>query len=487
MIHALMGCKPFVPFLDSARKARVASSQEPSFHMVNRMIMRRLSLAVAVFILFALVPDVQSQLGKPEVLYYKSWAVVIGINDYVVAPKLPTAVTDAKAVADSFRRLGFDEVVELYNRDASLKRLNTLLNDILPRKVGRQDRLVIYFAGHAGLTQDMNGKDLGYLVPWDAQVGNAAKSITLDELKEFARRVMSRHVLFLLDAAVAGWDVTPPQQLSLEGRAAPETETEKRAIQVLTAAGKGETVLRTESPDAFVQAIVTGLQGAADMDKNGWLLATELAAYVTQQVEQQSGGVQHPQFARLHGEGDTILVEGQKAAFKSGALKTQAEKIAAAKEEYEQAFAILQQQRSAHDALARLDKAIEYYPEYGDAYVLKSYVYLEHVPNVTEALSAARSAVKYAPNNPDSAYTLGLVLQRGGQFPEAEQAMRQALLVNPNYSDVYLSLGDLYAEDLKETAKAVEAYKRHLETGGTDGRARAYLEQNGAVAPAAKQ
>lgn len=455
--------------------------------MVNEMIMRRLILAVAMSMLFAMVPEAQSQLGKPEVLYYKSWAVVIGIDDYVVAPKLPSAVTDAKAVAEAFRRLGFDEVVEIYNKDASLKRLNTLLNDILPRKVGRQDRLVVYFVGHAGLTQDMNGKDLGYLVPWDAQIGNAAKSITLDELKEFARRVMSRHVLFLLDAAVAGWDVTPPQQLSLEGRSAPESETEKRAIQVLTAARKGETVLRTESPDVFVQAIVSGLQGAADMDKNGWLLATELAAYVIQQVERQSGGAQHPQFARLHGEGDTILIEGQKAAFKSGEQKTETEKIAAAKEEYEQAFSILQQQRSAQDALARLNKAIEYYPEYGDAYVLKSYVYLEHIPNVQEALSAARSAVKYAPNNPDSSYTLGLVLQRGGQFSDAEQAMRQALIVNPNYSDVYLSLGDLYAEDLKDKAKAVEAYKRHLETGGVEGRARAYLEQNGAIEPPAKQ
>ena len=455
--------------------------------MVNEMIMRRLILAVAMSMLFAMVPEAQSQLGKPEVLYYKSWAVVIGIDDYVVAPKLPSAVTDAKAVAEAFRRLGFDEVVEIYNKDASLKRLNTLLNDILPRKVGRQDRLIVYFVGHAGLTQDMNGKDLGYLVPWDAQIGNAAKSITLDELKEFARRVMSRHVLFLLDAAVAGWDVTPPQQLSLEGRSAPESETEKRAIQVLTAARKGETVLRTESPDMFVQAIVSGLQGAADMDKNGWLLATELAAYVIQQVERQSGGAQHPQFARLHGEGDTILIEGQKAAFKSGEQKTETEKIAAAKEEYEQAFSILQQQRSAQDALARLNKAIEYYPEYGDAYVLKSYVYLEHIPNVQEALSAARSAVKYAPNNPDSSYTLGLVLQRGGQFSEAEQAMRQALTVNPNYSDVYLSLGDLYAEDLKDKAKAVEAYKRHLETGGVEGRARAYLEQNGAIEPPAKQ
>jgi len=435
----------------------------------------------------AVVPQSHGQMGKPEVLYYKSWAVVIGIQDYIVAPKLEHAVADAKTVAESFRRLGFDEVIELYDKDASLKRLTTLLNDILPRKVGRQDRLVVYFAGHAGVTQDMNGKDLGYLVPWDAQVNNSAKSITLDQLKDFSRRVMSRHILFLLDTGVSGWEVTPPQQLSLEGRIAPEMDTDKRAIQVLTAADKGETVSRTESPDAFVQALLAGLQGAADTDGNGWIVASELAEYVTLQIQQKSGGAQHPQFARLDGEGDTILIEGQKAAFKSSRGKTEADRLAAAREEYEQAFSILQQQRPAQDALIRLNKALEYNPGFGDAYVLKSYLYLEHLPNLTEALQAAQSAVKYAPGNPDSSYTLGLVLQRQGQFAAAEQAMRKALEVNPNYSDVYLSLGDLYAEDLKDTSKAVQAYTRYLETGGSDSRARSYLEQNGTVAPPTPQ
>lgn len=426
------------------------------------------------------------QLGKPEALYYKSWAVVIAIQDYIVAPKVDHTVADAKAVADAFRRLGFDEVIELYDKDASLKRLTTLFNDILPRKIGRQDRLVLYFAGHAGVTQDMNGKDLGYLVPWDAQAGNVAKSITLDQLKEFSRRVMSRHILFLLDAGVAGWEVTPPQQLSLEGRLAPEMETDKRAMQILTAADKGESVSRTESHDAFVQAFLSGLQGAADRNDDGWLLASELAEYVTQQVQEKSGGKQHPQFAQLNGEGDTILIEGRKAAFKIGRHKSETDRLAAAQEEYEQAFSILQQQRPAQDALIRLNKALEYNPAYGDAYVLKSYLYLEHLSNLSEALQAAQLAVQYAPANPDSSYTLGLVLQRQGQFAAAEQAMQKALAVNPNYSDVYLSLGDLYAEDLKNAAKAADAYTRYLETGGRESRAKTYLEQNNASAPSAK-
>jgi tetratricopeptide (TPR) repeat protein len=437
--------------------------------------------------LLASVSLAHAQIGKPEGLYYKSWGMVIAIDDYLVAPKLTGAIAEAKAVAETLRRLNFDEVVEIYNKDASFRRMNSILNDDLPRKVGRMDRVVIFFAGHAGTTLDMTGKELGYLVPWDAQPGHASKSITLDQLKDFSRRVMSKHVLFLLDAGISGWEVTPPQQLSLEGRAAPEAETEKRAIQVLTAASKGEMVVRKDGIGVFVQALLSGLEGVADTNKNGWLMASELAGYVQQQVEQQTGGAQHPQFARLDGDGDTILIEGKKASFRVRELNTEAERVAAAKEEYEQAFSILQKQGPVEEAIERLNKAIEYSPAYGDAYVLKSYAHLELAPNLPAALAAAEQAVKYAPNNPDAPYTLGLALQRKEQYAEAEQALRQALKINPDYSDVYLTLGDLYAHHLKDQKKAVEAYQRYLETGGTENRVIDYLRESGASPPSTKQ
>ena len=445
-------------------------------------------LILTAAILFVIPSAVSGQSGKPEGLYYKSWALVVGIEDYLVAPKLEGAVADAKAMTAALRRLGFDEVVELYNKDASFKRLNTVFNDYLPRKVGRQDRVVVFFAGHAGTTQDMDGKELGYLVPWDAQIGNAGKAVTLDFLKDFSRRVMSKHVLFLLDTGVAGWDVTPPQQLSLEGRLSPESDTDKRAIQVLTAAGKGEPATRQDGTGPFVKAVISGLEGAADADQNGWVMASELGDYVTKQVQQATGGTRHPQSARLDGDGDTVLVEGKKSAYRTRTEpKTDTERAAAAKEEYEQAFSILQQQQPVQEAIGRLNKALQYNPAYGDAYVLKSYVYLELAPDLQEAMAAAQKAVEYAPNNPDSAYTLGLVFQRKGQLTEAERAMRQALAVNPNYADVYLSLGDLYADDLKDQQKAVETYRRYLETGGTEDRAKTYLEHHGAIAPSTKQ
>jgi len=425
---------------------------------------------------------VHAQLGKPEGLYYKSWGVVIGIENYLLAPKIPGAVEDAKTVAQALRKLGFEEVVELYDKDATFRRLQQTLVDFLPRKVGRQDRLVIYFVGHAGVTQAATGKDMGYLVPWDAQPGNVSKAVTFEQLKEFSHRSASKHTLFLFDSAVRGWEASASQALSLEGRSAPEEDTEKRAVQVLTAADKGETVGRVQDRSLFVQSLMKALSGEGDLDKNGWVMASEIGRYVSKQVADQSKNAQHPVFAQLEGDGDTIMIEGRKAAFRlGGEPQSPAERQAAARMQYEQAFALLQSGKSRDEALERLNKALEYDPTFGDAYVLKSYVRLDVLPDIDDALAAGKLAVQYAPNNPDAHYTLGLIYEKRGQYAEAERAMRAAVAANPNYVDVYFTLGALYADELKDQKKAVEAFERYLELGGTHNRAREAVAQSRAA------
>jgi len=181
---------------------------------------------------------------------------------------------------------------------------------------------------------------------------------------------------------------------------------------------------------------------------------------------------------QLEGEGDTVLIEGRKAAFIMGAgPQSSAERRQAAKMHYEQAFALLQTGKSSEEALERLNKALEYDSTFGDAYVLKSYVLLEVLPNLDGAFSAAKLAIQHAPKNPDAQYTLGLIYEKRGQYVDAERAMREALVVNPNYTDVYFSLGILYADEMKDQPKSVEAFTRYLELGGNHTRARA------AVAP----
>jgi tetratricopeptide (TPR) repeat protein len=145
----------------------------------------------------------------------------------------------------------------------------------------------------------------------------------------------------------------------------------------------------------------------------------------------------------------------------------------AAKAEYEQALALLQSGKYAEEALARLNRAIEYDPTFGEAYMLKSYLRFELLPQLDEALAAGQLAVKYAPDTPDAFYTLGQVHEKMGHYKEAEQAYLQAAKLNPENPDVYFSLGTLYEDHLNENGKSVEAFRRYLQLGGAHARARA--------------
>lgn len=422
------------------------------------------------------VPTVFAQAGKPAVLYYKSWAIVVGIEDYLFASKREGTITDAQAVAEAFRQLGFDEVIEIYDKQAKARQLRYIFTEFLPRKVGRLDRVIFYFAGHSGMTKDRQGKDIGYLVPWDSHIGNVGQSLTLRELKTYSQRIMSKHILMVLDTGVGGWEVTPSQQPSLEGRAAPEDQTEKRALQLLTAAKDGEALIRQNGQGLFVRALLAGLEGKSDTDHNGWILASELAAYVMKGVGEASGGTQHPQFARLRGDGDMILRERPKSA-EGSAPKTDPERQALAQALYNRALADLTNQQPVEEALDLLNTALEYDPTHGDAYILKAFILFNLLPNLEGALVAAAQAVKFAPEKLDSHHILGLVLQRTSQYAQAERAFLQALEVDPSNAEIYLTLGDLYAQDLKDQPKSVEAYEQYLKLGGTVNRARDYVQQ----------
>src|SRR4026207_327069 len=190
--------------------------------------------------------------------------------------------------------------------------------DTLTGEEGPNHGIVMYFAGRYAIPQTVSGKDLGYLVPWDAQPGNVSKAVTFEQLKEFSHRSASKHILFLFDSAVRGWEISSTQALSLEGRSAPEEDTEKRAVQVLTAADKGESAVRVQDRSGFVQTLIAALSGEADLDKNGWLMASELGRYVNRQVADQTKNAQHPGFTQLDGDGATSMIEGRKAAFRLG-------------------------------------------------------------------------------------------------------------------------------------------------------------------------
>jgi uncharacterized caspase-like protein len=88
----------------------------------------------------------------------KRVALVIGNGDYQNAPKLDNAVFDARAVADTFRKLGF-KVVDGY--DLNIAAMRAKVSEFSADLPGAKSA-VIYYAGH-GISVD----EENYLIPTD--------------------------------------------------------------------------------------------------------------------------------------------------------------------------------------------------------------------------------------------------------------------------------------------------------------------------------
>jgi peptidoglycan hydrolase-like protein with peptidoglycan-binding domain len=88
----------------------------------------------------------------------KRVALVIGNGAYENAPRLDNAAFDARAVADAFRKLGF-QVVDGYDLD--IERMRAKVSEFSASLPGAKSA-VIYYAGH-GISMD----DENYLIPTD--------------------------------------------------------------------------------------------------------------------------------------------------------------------------------------------------------------------------------------------------------------------------------------------------------------------------------
>lgn len=256
----------------------------------------------------------------------KAWAVVIGIDRYPQKiGSLRYAVADAKAVAQTLKQRGY-EVTELYNERATRRAIESELRTKLPGKVGEQDRVLIFYAGHGQDYKVKGGKALGYLLPADGEKDDIpATGVSMGTVRELADALPAKHVLFLLDVCFGGIAGTLT-------RGSPPAVTEayfkqitrERGRHLITAGAADQEVIESAQwgHSVFTYFLLKGLnEGLADQDDNGVITAQELYTYLESRVfgeAQQQGHTQTPQMAELSGE------KGQFVFFTSTAVKPKA-------------------------------------------------------------------------------------------------------------------------------------------------------------------
>lgn len=253
--------------------------------------------------------------------YEKSWAVVIGINDYRGQHRtLLNAGNDARSMAALLHQRGFEQVYTLYDQAATRGAIMTWLRDSLPQQTGPEDRVVFFFAGHGVTQSGPHNSKRGYLVPYNSST--YADYIDMEELRQACSLMKAKHILLLLDCCFSGVaavmtrsTLTIPTQLVNDTFLAEVTR--RGAWQILTAGAEDQQAAdsgKRPGHSAFTSALLDGLAGAADHDHDGIITATSLANYVIPVVARETAVVgqlgQKPVFNYLAGseQGDFVFL-----------------------------------------------------------------------------------------------------------------------------------------------------------------------------------
>ena len=246
-------------------------------------------------------------------LYDNSWAVIIGINQYPKWPSLQYAVNDARAVRDRLLQLGFPRrnVIFLADSQATKDSIESILGDELRRKVGSNDRVFIYFAGH-GQTEDLpGGRQEGYIVPVDGDNASLFSScISMSDVRKFSERIAAKHIFFAIDACYSGLALMRAGEPDTRDRQYLQKVARLPARQLVTAGSAGEQVIEHGGHGAFTKNLLLALDGNADKyPPFGVLTGSELGQYLQPTVSVETDNAQTPQFGRLAGgQGEFIFV-----------------------------------------------------------------------------------------------------------------------------------------------------------------------------------
>jgi hypothetical protein len=200
--------------------------------------------------------------------FEKSYALVIGVGDYDGFPKLVAPPADALRVRDFLRdQAAFDYIVTLTDDKATPERINKLMEEDFPGRLGPNDRFLFYFSGH-GATRTIGDGQRGYLVLKRAGLYQWDQMIDMPRIQEWTENVgRARHTLFLLDACFSGLAV-------LQAKGADVRDwTIERLMQpghhIITAGVDKEESYSSGDTSLFTSAFLSAAAGKIDPPPDG--------------------------------------------------------------------------------------------------------------------------------------------------------------------------------------------------------------------------
>lgn len=259
--------------------------------------------------LLARLPGARRRDRKFAPRYARKIGVAIGIDAYRHWPRLEGGVGDARRVAAALRELGFDEVLGLYDEDATRAGILRLLGEELPARAEEEDLVVIFFAGHGETETLPNGEKRGYIVPVEAPVeGVFSSAISMDTLRDISNRVRAKHVYYAMDSCYSGLGFTRGISPVPKTRDYVDKITSFPAVQMITAGMEGELAIERGGHGLFTTYWLRAVKGEADVDGDGVVTAGEIGNYVRPAVTRASEQRQTPLYGTIDGGGEIAFI-----------------------------------------------------------------------------------------------------------------------------------------------------------------------------------
>lgn len=416
--------------------------------------------------------------------YANSWAILVGIDNYPKWPRLQYAVNDAEGVEQILvQKFGFarERVILLKNEQATRQGILAAFHDRLAHGgLQPNDRVFMFFAGHGATRKLSSGRDLGYIVPYDADPDNlATDAIPMTEIQNIAESLPAKHALFVMDACYSGLGLTR----GVANASFLRDNARRLGRQMLTAGGADQLVADggPNGHSVFTWTLMQALGGKADLNGDGLITATELAAYVAPAVSSVSQ--QTPAFGSLPGSegGDFVFELPEEAEFLNPATQQLSNEAIALNSKLDAKTSApsttvvvkdLQGGETKITAPAAVPVSNRQQAQRANDLGLQLYREKQYA----EAEAQFTEALKLRPDFALAANNLGFVYYKQERFVEAARWFENTIRMDPSRAVAYRNLGDAYM-NAKQNDKARAAFKTYLELAPTGAAAEYAKEQ----------
>ena len=263
------------------------------------------------------------------------WVVIIGISEYSDqrVADLQFADDDARAIRDYYHDafgLSDDRLFMLTDEEASLSAIKSLIGTRLAREAGRQDTVIIYFAGHGVKDEDSGNADSNgpakYLLPYDGNPTDPfSTALGMDEVTDrILRRLRAERIVLIIDSCFSG---AMGERANGGGGLFRSVDSAEDFFSKMARNGRGQVILAAgdsnelarEDPKfghgIFTHFLLEGLRGEAEQGDDQSIDVQELYKYVWDHVREATDKRQNPIMSAPEVKGKIVIGRAQRSPF----------------------------------------------------------------------------------------------------------------------------------------------------------------------------